>query len=362
MRDDELPFPLLFAQPVNFTISDFDLAKALAGLRQTHPTGRCDQVLMFTVRTDDHADEVMIELMSRGVPVRRVNLDGFPDTLRLAVEFDGERQPRAILASPSGEILLDEVRTVWMRRPIINLFHSGALPDASAVFARGEAETAFHGLSSLLGHAFWVNRPAALWAAESKVRQLRIAASAGLTIPLTLVTSDPDRARKFYQACAGRVIVKVFRGQLGSPRTQFQMVYTSRVLPHHLDHSDRIRNAPCIFQEEVPRDVDLRITIIGRSLFPVEIRNRSSSLDWRDESTQVAYQPTTLPPAVEAACWGLVHHWQLASAAIDMIRRPDGEYVFLEINAHHDWLWIQRSTGLPMIAAMADLLDSGGLQ
>jgi hypothetical protein len=70
VRDDELPFPLLFAQAVNHRISDFDLVSALARLRQTGPTGRCDQVLILTVRTDVHADEVMIELMSRGVPVR----------------------------------------------------------------------------------------------------------------------------------------------------------------------------------------------------------------------------------------------------------------------------------------------------
>ena len=63
--------------------------------------------------------------------------------------------------------------------------------------------------------------------------------------------------------------------------------------------------------------------------------------------------------SAQAAADAFVHHWQLASAAIDMIRRPDGEYVFLEINAHNDWLWLQRITDLPMIAAMADLLDSG---
>jgi glutathione synthase/RimK-type ligase-like ATP-grasp enzyme len=232
---------------------------------------------------------------------------------------------------------------------------SGMLPSC---FAKREAEAAFRGLMSLLGHAFWVNLPASLWAAESKVRQLRVAASAGLTIPRTLVTSDPARAREFYQACAGRMIVKVFRGQVG-PRMQFQMIHTSRVLPHHLEQFDRIRQSPCIFQEEVPKDADLRITIIGRRLFSVEIRSQSNSLDWRAESARATYEPTTLPPAVEAACWGLVRYWQLASAAIDMIRRPDGEYVFLEINAHNDWLWIESITGLPMIATMADLLECG---
>jgi hypothetical protein len=52
--------------------------------------------------------------------------------------------------------------------------------------------------------------------------------------------------------------------------------------------------------------------------------------------------------------------YQLVSAAIDMIRQPDGQYVFLELNAHHEWLWLQRITGLPMSSAMADLLESGG--
>jgi glutathione synthase/RimK-type ligase-like ATP-grasp enzyme len=357
VSDDELPFPLLFAQPVHVEPRDFDLTSTLARLRQTPPTGRRDQVLIFTIRSDDHADAVMLELMSRGIAVRRVNLDGFPDALGLTVEFSGAPQPRAMLRSPSGEILLDEIRTVWMRRPIIHLLPSGAAHDASVTLARSEAETAWRGLMSLLGNAVWVNPLASLWAAESKVRQLRVAASEGLTIPRTLVTCDPGRALEFYRACAGRVIVKAFRGQVG-PRMQFQMIYTSRVLPHHIDQFDRVRNAPCIFQEEVAKEAELRITIIGRRIFPVEIRSESSSLDWRDESARVSYRPTTLPPAVEAACWRLIDHWQLASAAIDMIRRPDGEYVFLEINAHNDWLWLQRITDLPMIAAMADLLDS----
>ena len=61
----------------------------------------------------------------------------------------------------------------------------------------------------------------------------------------------------------------------------------------------------------------------------------------------------------EAACRELVRQCDLTSASIDLIRRDDGEYVFLEINAHHDWLWIQKITGMPMVPAMADLLEAG---
>ena len=358
MTDDQLPFTMIFAKSVDFGASDFDLVRELSFLRHTRPTGHCDQVLLFTKQSDEHADEVMIELMSRGIPVRRLNLDGSPGSWSLAVEFSGDGRPRGVLATDAGEILLDEVCSVWMRRPILRLFPDGAPPDPAAAFARSETEAGLRGLMALLDGARWVNPPASLWRAESKIRQLTVAASLGFSIPRTLVTSDPERAREFYRLCGGRVIVKPFRAQCG-PRTQFRMIYASRVLPEHLELYDRVCHAPCIFQEEVRREADLRITMIGRRMFAVEIRNQSAAVDCRDGSFHAEYTPTKLPDAVEAACWSLMNRWQLASASIDMIRRPDGSHVFLEINSHHDWLWIQRATGLPLVEAMADLLEPG---
>jgi glutathione synthase/RimK-type ligase-like ATP-grasp enzyme len=358
MKEDELPFPLLFAKRVDVKPSNFDLAASLRAFRTTQPTGRRDQVLIVTTRSDSHADEVMIELLARGAAVRRVNVDEFPTSLEVTVDFSAGRKPRATLRSPSGEIVLDEIRTVWMRRPIISLLHSGALADASAVALRRQAEAMFHGVMALLGHAFWVNRPAALWASESKVRQLEIAATAGLTIPRTLVTNDLDSAREFYYACDERMIVKAFRGQIGSPRTAFHMIYTTQVLSEHLQHADRISKAPCIFQEQIPKQSELRVTVIGSRIFAAEITSEAECIDWRDEDAEVRFRPTMLPSGLEATCGELLRQCDLTSAAIDLIRRPDGEYVFLEINAHHDWLWIQKITGMPMVAAMGDLLAS----
>ncbi len=360
MSDALLPFPLLYSGAVYPKATDFDLDAKLARVRPARPTGKRDQVLIVTSRTDTHADEVTMELMSRGVPVRRMNMNGFPDQLRFAIETGQDNRVHATVTTPAGEISLDEIHSVWMRRPIITVLHSGALADANAVAQRTRNESALHGLFSLLNDRFWINSPRSLWAAESKVRQLRVASAMGLTIPRTLVTTDPGQAREFYHQCAGKVIVKVFRGQLGSPDTVFRMIFTSRVNPEHLDQLDRVKNSPCIFQQEVPKDVELRITVIGRQVFPVEIHSQSGSTDWRDETARASYQPTTLPPQIEAACLELLDHYQLVSAGIDMIRQPDGQHVFLELNAHHEWLWLQRITGLPMSSAMADLLETGG--
>src|SRR4030095_1163801 len=101
-------------------------------------------------------------------------------------------------------------------------------------------------------------------------------------------------AREFYHACDGRMIVKAFRGQIGSPRTGFHMIYTTPVLSHHLRQADRIGNLPSSFQEQITKQSELRITVIGRRIFAAEITGEGGSIDWRDEDARVTYRPVTL--------------------------------------------------------------------
>ena len=58
----------------------------------------------------------------------------------------------------------------------------------------------------------------------------------------------------------------------------------------------------------------------------------------------------------------ILSDYGLAYAAIDMIRRPDGTYVFLEINANAQFLWIQDLTGMPIRQALAEMLMRGAIE
>jgi hypothetical protein len=44
------------------------------------------------------------------------------------------------------------------------------------------------------------------------------------------------------------------------------------------------------------------------------------------------------------------------SAAIDLIRRPDGELVFLELNGNGQFLWAEDLSGVAVSAAVVQLL------
>ncbi len=48
----------------------------------------------------------------------------------------------------------------------------------------------------------------------------------------------------------------------------------------------------------------------------------------------------------------------LLYGAIDFIMTPRGELVFLEVNPAGQYLWIEKLTGLPISAAIADWLCS----
>jgi glutathione synthase/RimK-type ligase-like ATP-grasp enzyme len=59
---------------------------------------------------------------------------------------------------------------------------------------------------------------------------------------------------------------------------------------------------------------------------------------------------------VQERCVRLIERLELCYGAIDMILTPDGRYVFLEINPSGQYLWIEMETGLPISAAICDLL------
>lgn len=72
---------------------------------------------------------------------------------------------------------------------------------------------------------------------------------------------------------------------------------------------------------------------------------------------QARIESVTLPTDVEAKLFVLMNRLGLVYGAINMRRRPDGSQVFLEVNPAGQWLFIERSSGQPITAALAELLQ-----
>lgn len=373
--ESDVAFPILFAEttPAEYLerYKTFDITAVLSEwLGPIGHSGKKDKILILTSSDppDAHADLVAVELVRRGEKVCRFNTDTFLDAFDLSIPM-GDKAPEIATLSCSGfTIPLNEVKSVWFRRPLIP--EPGLTLDPNSLahrdeydFIRREAEAALNGVFGALSDAFWVTHPDTLKAADDKILMLRVAQQLGLHIPRTLVTNEPNQARNFFYACDGKMIVKTFRGYMGSISSELKAIWTSPVLPQHLQQIELVRKVPCLFQEYVPKDVELRVTIIGRKVFACEIHSQNSDIsrdDWRRYDLEnTPYLACSLPKAVEIACLKLLEHFNLPFGAIDLIRRPDGVYVFLEVNANGQWLWIQELTDLPLVEAMAALLQNG---
>ena len=78
--------------------------------------------------------------------------------------------------------------------------------------------------------------------------------------------------------------------------------------------------------------------------------------DYRVDLEAVAMRPASLPSEVERALLDLMDRLQLVYGAIDLRRTSQGEHVFLEINPAGEFLFVEERCGLPLAAAMANLL------
>lgn len=140
-------------------------------------------------------------------------------------------------------------------------------------------------------------------------------------------------------------------------------VYTSRVTLDDLrDEASCVRYTACLFQEQVPKKVELRITVLGEHVFPAEItymHPERATVDWRTAYQDLQYGIHELPQEIHRKCLALVHKLGLSFAAIDMIVTSDNRFVFLEANPNGQWQWIERATGFPICETLVDLLIAG---
>ena len=80
--------------------------------------------------------------------------------------------------------------------------------------------------------------------------------------------------------------------------------------------------------------------------------------DWRRDGLRMLqdWRPYQLPSDVEEKILCLMDYFSLNYGAIDIILTPDDQHVFLELNPSGEFFWLERTPGLPISDAIADLL------
>lgn len=307
-------------------------------------------ILLFGRVRDPHIAAVRRELKDRGTPTESFDPYSYPrrESINLLLEN----------GAPGPSIAGVDLQTVgagWIGSSLS--VHVTSAIDAKA--RRFAVAAARQGLDSFLRATTfpWINDPDAAAIADDKYHQLVTASRLGFEVPRTLVTNDPAAFRRFRRKRA--LIAKSISGSDGLPSSR--RILTNPVEPNDLLRADSIRYAPVMFQDYVPKSSELRVTVIGQEVFPVRIHSQqheATRTDWRRYVPGMKYSKAVLPATFRGKCVRLAKRLGLDYAGIDVIERPDGRLVFLEINSLPAWLWLEEATGVPLTSKLVDLLES----
>jgi glutathione synthase/RimK-type ligase-like ATP-grasp enzyme len=315
----------------------------------------------------DHDDVVVHgverELRARGASSVRLASTSFPGDACLDARWTPHGPARRMFRLGGETIDLDAIGAVYHRhmragRPV-------AVSDRRArAFAELEGEAVLLQLCSQLGAPFVPAPWATIRAGQAKLMQLSLAARLGFEIPPSIVTTDPAALLDFVREHGGRCITKHVSHQStrDSRLDDDMMRFTEPVTRRDLAALRSVRLAPVYAQAYVPKRVELRVTVVGERVFAAEIDSQAAARTRHDyrrmDQTGAAYRVHALPDVVATRCVAVARALDLRYGALDLVLTPDGRYVFLEINPAGEFHWIERLTGLPITAAIADLLTT----
>ncbi|MBI4719628.1 MAG: MvdC family ATP-grasp ribosomal peptide maturase [Planctomycetes bacterium] len=322
-------------------------------------TAPAPTVLLLTHSQDVFVVErVAAALAERGARAERLNTDEFPAKLRLAswLGHDGHDQR---MFRREQTLDASAVAAVWTRK-----LWAPALPDSLDPRLREacvkESLAALRAFLLGLRPYRWLDHPEPIREAGDKIGQLRAALGAGLAIPRTLVTNDPGSVRRFHADTQGATVAKLLTHLGNSTERAPLFVPTSRIGEDDLAELDSLRHCPMVFQEQIPKDRDLRIVYVAGRLFVAAVDaagSQAGSVDWRRAAPEECrWQRDEVPRAVSDGIRMLMTDLGLGFGVLDMIRTPSGDHVFLEVNPTGEWGMLERDLGLPIAETIAEAL------
>lgn len=317
-------------------------------------------VLILSQPNDIHATAVAEALARKNTECTLWQTSDFPTRATETVRFNqGRRSAR--LRGPDLEVSEHVIGTVWNRRPALVIDPARIHPGDHEFVELGCGTFRRSLLDTLAPEAFWVNPQHAV-ERTSKLRQHQFALEVGLEMPDTLYTNDPDEIRAFLREHGGRIVYKPFKMTAWKEDEKYLMTYTSLLTEEQLIEDELLCMVPSIYQSLVPKAYELRVTMMGRRAFTAKVlsqETRTGRLDWRRASDELRMEPFELPTEVVEQCQALMSKLDIVFGCFDFIVRPDGRYVFLEVNQAGQFLFVENETALPLLDAFAEFVRQG---
>ena len=322
------------------------------------------RILIVTEADDFHAIAGAEALARKGAEVVLWATSDFPTCSEESAYFNPDGAKTIRVQGTDLDLLNPTFDAVWRRRPTYVL-NEKALHPADRSFADNECSMFRRSFFFLLApDAFWVNPLEGAARAGSKLLQHEAAGKIGLKMPATLFSNSPTQIRDFLAESGGALVYKKLSAAGWKNKDRQFLAYTALVTRENLVPDEVLRQTPGIFQEVVPKEYELRVTVMGKRAFAAKVfsqQTEAGKLDWRRAYDELRFEPTHLPPELEQKCVALLAELGLVFGCLDFVVTPGGQHIFLEVNEMGQFLFVERYCGVPLLDAFSEFLLQGSV-
>jgi glutathione synthase/RimK-type ligase-like ATP-grasp enzyme len=302
-------------------------------------------ILIVTHKTDFTADFVINKLNKQAIPYKRFNCEDI-FLFDYSIQFLPE-----LKVSLLGH---QKYQAVWFRR--VKLPEINNLSNEEKLYVLNETDNLLKNLFSIID-AKWLSSPHSIQEAENKLVQLKVAQQIGFNIPPTLITNSDKVLRDFFNENNQHIIIKPISQTRINYQNETSFIFTNPVSKEMMDDLGKYTLTPCIFQENIDKEYEIRVTVVENEVFAAAVdsqQDTDTKTDWRRK--KLTFSKIDLPNNVQDLCRRIVAELDLKFGAIDLIKTKQGDYVFLEINPNGQWAWIEAQTGLQISDSIISFL------
>ncbi|HFT5240796.1 TPA: hypothetical protein ACGTP8_004541 [Yersinia enterocolitica] len=220
--------------------------------------------------------------------------------------------------------------------------------DTDKEFAEREVGETLKSLWRSIGDNIWLNAPHRILRASNKPEQLNIAKSMGFNIPDTYIGTNHEEINSFYEKCCGEMISKAVKHGFNFDGNTARVAATQIIDKTTLASLKDYAKIPMIFQKNIAKKYDIRVTVVGESVFATAIESQTheqTKVDWRLSDCYkipLKQYAICLPEHINKLCKEITNKFNLKYSAIDLVLGLDGVYYFLELNPNGQWAWIEQ--------------------
>ncbi|MBF9127983.1 hypothetical protein I0C86_03070 [Plantactinospora sp. S1510] len=197
----------------------------------------------------------------------------------------------------------------------------------------------------------WITSLDSLYAAENKVVQYRAAEAAGIRVPKTLISADPDHLAA--ELGEPFILKPLGPGNFEADGSQ-HVVYVTEQRVNDIRDADLFA-APFLAQSLVHAHTHLRVVTVREEAWVAELDGRGLPVDWRSHIPAHSSFRAARWPTVAAEAGALAASLRLGMTCQDWMIDDDGP-VFTDINPGGQWLFLPDEVAEPATRALAGWL------